>query len=184
MKKTIYYLALISIILLSTASSCTDDEPTEPQLPTGENTMYYYVDGKLYIPKSSGGFLEPYTPAIRFSNCNDDSYNIGTLNLFFHFYNGITQIEEITLNQSHYDSCQVFDNHGNYGKKESNKNGVMITKYYYTHNGSGTVNITYLSENKRHFKGTFDMTVYHEDTNEEIHITNGHFNINLDTLND
>ena len=43
--------------------------------------------------------------------------------------------------------------------------------------------ISYLSENKRHFKGTFKMTVYHENTSVEKHITQGHFNINLDTVN-
>ena len=183
MKKTIYYLALISILLLSTASSCTDDEPTEPQLPTGENTMYYYVDGELYIPEGSGGFLQPYTPAISYSICDEYSFDIYTLNFFLHFHNGLQEIGIVTLNQSHYDTCQIPDNHSFITQKEL-ENGIYHHIHYYTHDGSGTVNITYLSDDKKHFKGTFQMTVYHEDTNEEIQITDGHFNINLDTLNE
>ncbi len=184
MKKTIYYLALISIILLSTASSCTDDEPTEPSLPTGENTMYYYVDGELYIPKPIYTTI-PSMPAIGSGYCIDGvSLILYGRKLFFHFKNGIELIGEISLNQSNYQICTINDSHAFYNKEEQNENGIMVTKHYYTHDGSGTVNITYLSDNKRHFKGSFEMTVYHEDTNAEIQITDGHFNINLDTLNE
>ena len=40
----------------------------------------------------------------------------------------------------------------------------------------------YLSDDKQHFKGTFEMIIYHETTGQEKHITEGHFNINLNTL--
>lgn len=175
---------LISILLLSLASSCNKPQPEpEEQLPTGENTMYYYIDGELYIPKASsnGGI---YSPAIGYGLCFGDAntFDITTKNLHIQFYNGIQQIGKIILKQSNYDSCQVFDNHALFHTKELWSDGIYHTTWYYTHDGTGEINITYLSANKRQFKGTFEMTVYHENTNVEKHITNGHFNINLDTL--
>ena len=87
------------------------------------------------------------------------------------------------MNQGHYDSCEVNDNHVFIHQKELWNDGVYHTTFYYTQEGSGIINITYLSEDKKHFKGTFEMTVFHENTGAEKHITKGHFNINLNTLN-
>jgi len=116
MKKIIYYFVLVTLMIFSTASSCKKPTETEEELPTGENTMYYYVNGELYIPKDNniGGM---YAPAIGYGICLDGgSFDISTINLLIHFNNGIQQIEEIMLNQSHYDICQVFDNHAFYGQ--------------------------------------------------------------------
>jgi len=182
MKKTIYYFVLVGMVIFSIASSCKKPTKTEEQLPTGENTLYCYVDGNLYIPKT--GNSVPPVPAIYYSGCpNDSSFLITARDITLYFYNGIIQTGSIFLNQSNFDACLVHSSHGYYTKEEVN-NGIIFTKFYYTHDGSGTIKITYLSNDKRKFKGTFEMTVYHEDTNEEIHITDGHFNINLDTLND
>ena len=181
--KTLHYLALVSILLLSLTTSCKKPEP-EQQLPTGENTMYYYIDGELYIPKASsnGGI---YSPAISYGYCGAEhiTFEINTnFGIDIHFEGGINKTGVITLNQSNYDSCQVFENHANYATTELWNDGIYHTTWYYTHDGTGTVNITYLSDNKRHFIGTFEMTVYHENTGVEKHITDGHFNINIDTL--
>ncbi len=178
MKKIVYYFVLFSIVMLSTAVSCKKSE-IQQELPTGVNTMYYYIDGELYLPKGRhvGGIWDP---AISYGICSNESFDISTINLLLLFHNGIQQIGEITLNQSHYDICQVFDNHAKFSKKNDEQQHIN----YYTHDGSGSVNITYLSEDKRKFIGTFEMTVYHESTNQAIQITDGHFNINLDTLND
>lgn len=181
MKKTIYYFVLVSVIILSTAVSCKKPQAElEEELPTGENTMYCYIDEQLYIPEI--GNTIPLVPAIYYSVCSDGiSLNIGADDVVFHFENGIQQTGIITLNQSNYDTCWVLDNHAFYATTE-NVDGIMLTKLYYTHDGSGTVNITYLSENKRQFEGTFEMIVYHENTGVTKQITEGHFNINLDTL--
>ncbi len=182
MKKIAYYFTFISLIIFSTASSCKNPKDTGDELPTGENTLYCYVDGRLYIPKT--GDSTPPVPAIYFSLCTDGvSFLLGADDLVLLFQNGITQIGSITLNQSNYDACWVHDNHAFLGQKELGSDGVFHNIYYYTHNGSGTVNITYLSADKKHFKGTFEMTVYHENTGVEKHITDGHFDINLNTLN-
>jgi len=162
----------LSILVLSTAASCNKPDD-EPSLPTGENTMYYYMDGTLQIPIASNSI--PQTPAIYYNSCSDDiSFQICGRPLHIHFYNGIQQTGYITLNQSNFDSCLVPNNHAFFEKN---------SKVYYTQDGSGMVNITYLSADKRQFKGTFDMTVYDE-TGATKHLTDGHFNINLDTLND
>jgi len=179
MKKLIYHFVLLSILIVSTATSC--NKPDEPTLPTGENTMYYYVDGNLTIPKG-----DLFYRAIGYSICDTDSptFDLTTFKLNYHFYNGIQQIGYITLNQSNSDSCQTNNNNAYYSTKETDEDGNINSINYYTHDGSGIINITYLSENKRQFKGTFEMTVYHEVTGQEKQITEGHFNINLDTLND
>jgi len=183
MKKIFYYFAFTIVLMSTIASSCKKPKDEKSELPTGENTMYYYVDGVLHIPKGQhiGGVWEP---AISYSVClHGGSFDLVTLSFFIHFYNGIQSTGPILLNQGHYDSCQVLDNHAIFVKKELGSDGILHNIDYYTHDGSGTINITYLSADKRKFKGTFEMTVYHENTNAEIHITDGHFNINLDTLN-
>ena len=184
MKKIVYLFVFVSLIVFSIASSCKKPKDTGDELPTGENTMYFYVDGKLFIPEDSniGGI---YAHAINYSICdtNNSTFDLNTTNLLLHFYNGIQQTGKIVLKQSYYNSCQVHDNHGYYVQSELWNDGIYHTTWYYTHDGSGTVNITYLSADKKHFKGTFEMTVYHENTGVEKHITDGHFNINLNTLN-
>ena len=183
MKKIVYHFVLLSILIVSTASSCNKPEDEPVIVPTGENTMYYYIDGDLYIPETvNNGGIVSY--AINYFLCLDnETFNLRTPNLLLQFFHGIEQTGITTLNQGDFDSCQVGNSHGYYkGPKELNDNGVLQSIAYYTHDGSGTVNITYLSEDKQKFKGTFDMSVYHENTDVEVKIT-GHFNINLDTLN-
>ena len=85
---------LISILLLSLASSCNKPEPEpEQQLPTGENTMYYYIDGELYIPKASsnGGI---YSPAIGYGFCDSEHITfeiIANSGIDIHFEGGINK---------------------------------------------------------------------------------------------
>jgi len=179
-------LKLLILIITSSfllGSSCSEQVEYEEQLPTGENTMYYYLNGVLTIPKGNneGGI---YTPAIGYSYCYSDtpSLNLSTFDILLHFHEGISQTGIITLNNSSYEACDIMDNHAFCDTTELWEDGIFHTTYYYTHNGTGEVNITYLSEDKQKFKGTFQMTVYRETTGETKEITEGHFNINLDTL--
>ena len=182
MKKIVFYLILISFSLISCNKDINEKEP-EVVLPTGENTMYYYIDNALYIPKSQniGGSL---SPAISYSVCDIDepTFDLTTLNFVLFFYNGIQEEGTIILNQSNRDSCQTTDNNAFYFTSEEWDDGIFHSTAYYTRDGTGEVNITYLSEDKRKFEGTFRMTVYHMNTGVTKEITNGHFNINLDTL--
>jgi len=184
MKKIVYIFLLITITS-SIGISCKKQEQTEKKekLPTGENTMYYYVDNKLVIPQDN--YSDWFTPAISFGYCDSShtTFTLNTLDLSFHFENGIQHSGIITFNQSNYDMCGTPGNHAFLYVKELQSDNIVHNIQYYTHEGSGTINITYLSSDKKHFKGTFQMDVYHQDTNEVKHITNGHFNINLNTLN-
>jgi len=188
MKKFIFYFVLASI-LISVSTACKTDEPdtTEKEivLPTGENSMYYYIDNALYIPRGNtiGGI---HIDAINHTICAADpthtTFTLGTSNIYLHFYNGIQETGVITLNQSHHDLCQTTDYNAFYSTSELWDDGIYHTTSYYTRDGTGEINITYLSDDKQQFKGTFNMTVYHMNTGVTKEITEGHFNINLDTL--
>jgi len=186
MKKFIFYFVLASI-LISVSSACKTEEPdtTEEEivLPTGENSMYYYIDNALYIPKGNtiGGI---HSPAINYAICdiNEPTFKIITDNLILYFFNGIQEEGLIILNQSHYSLCQTTDYNAFYHTSELWDDGIYHSTAYYTRDGTGEINITYLSDDKQQFKGTFNMTVYHMNTGVTKEITEGHFNINLDTL--
>ena len=108
--------------------------------------MYYYINGKLFIPESSnsGGVV---IPAINYVIClsSENTFEINANDgIDFHFENGIAETGIITLNQSDYDSCHVFDNHAHYVTSELWDDGIYHTTWYYTQNGTGEINITYL----------------------------------------
>ena len=177
MKNLIKFSVLVILFSLLTASSC---EKPEPPLPTGENTAYYYLDGQLIIPTgytSGVSFVKP----IRIGYCSQPN-NSFTINLsnydestYIFFLNGIQTAGNRYLSEKSETFCESTNNIGCLQLW----NPITL---YYTQNNSGTVNITYLSENKRQFKGTFEMTVYNSNGIVSPHITGGHFNINLDTL--
>lgn len=186
MKNIFNLLFLVGIITVFNATSCNKPEP-EPELPTGENTAYYYLNGQLIIPKGNyPGFGVPGIDPISLGYCTsgNSSFDITMTNkieqLVLYFNNTINNLGSITLNESDsgWDLCNNVNNIGILSFYDP-----LDDLYYYTENNSGNINITYLSENKRQFKGTFEMDVY--DTNGNVkHITDGHFNINVDTLND
>ena len=191
MKTLLKFSFLFILLSLLTTSSCNKPDPephptgenTEPPLPTGENTAYYYLDGQLVIPKgytSGVSFVKP----IGYGGCMPESSRLiyfqnPTERLYIYFLNGIqtTGTIYLTTSNSGYDFCQNVNSIGMMDIRNT-----IESNYYFTQNNSGTVNITYLSENKRQFKGTFEMTVYNSNGIVSPHITGGHFNINLDTL--
>jgi len=189
MKTLKILLVLFSLSL--TAVHCKDNlnqNIGDDGLPHGENTMYYYVDGKLVIPetKYSGEYV---IPAIEYSYCPSISNNAGWLeladsnNLFILISN--ISLGRHDFHQAHYDSCSNSDGTSAVlDIKQTDPDGVVRTYPWYTRPGSGYIRFTYVSPDKRKFKGTFEMTVYHSVTGEEKHITDGHFNINLDKLHE
>jgi hypothetical protein len=172
MKKLINLLFFVGLITIFNASSCNKPDP-EPELPTGENTAYYYLDGQLIIPKTfSPGWGSPYIDGITFYNTSNGfriGFRISSIDLDLFIDNLLIQNGNYQLNSN-----------SSYGKL-SLQNDIWV--YYYTTDNSGNLKITYLSDNQRQIKGTFEMDVYDSNGNVK-HITDGHFNINLDTLND
>lgn len=170
MKNLINLLFFVGLITIFNASSCNKPDP-EPELPTGENTAYYYLDGQLIIPETfSPGWGSPYIDGITFYNTSNGfeiGFRISSIDLDLFIDNLLIQNGNYQLNLT-----------GSYGILGLNNN---IWVYYYTTDNSGNLKITYLSDNQRQIKGTFEMDVYDSNGNVK-HITDGHFNINLDTL--
>lgn len=180
--KNIFFLGLITFF---NASSCNKPDP-KPELPTGENTAYYYLNGQLVVPSNSQPIIGPVISALSYScsNCANVLYsceleiNAGNDEyLVMSFKNGIESVGNITLAKC--EDCFSCDINSFGYLRLYNSSGSI---YYFTKNNSGTVNVTYLSANKQQIKGTFEMDVYDSNNNVK-HITGGHFNINLDTLN-
>ena len=189
MKTLKILLVLFSLSL--TAVHCKDNlnqNIGDDGLPHGENTMYYYVDGKLVIPETKyAGTHIRY--AIGYRYCVSISPHAGWLILVDSNKLRI-MISDISegrhdFHQAHYDLCNIPDGTCAFlDVKQTDPDGVVRTYSWYTRPGSGYIRFTYVSPDKRKFKGTFEMTVYHSVTGEEKHITDGHFNINLDKLHE
>jgi len=187
MKTLKILLVLFSLSL--TAVHCKDNlnqNIGKDGLPHGENTMYYYVDGRLVIPetKYSGEYV---IYALGYTICSSYSPNPGKYVIIDSNY---LQIFLSDINEGRQDFNQAVSMICNTQTgpsalievKQTDPDGVVRSYPWYTRPGSGYIRFTYVSPDKRKFKGTFEMTVYHSVTGEEKHITDGHFNINLDKL--
>jgi len=182
MKKLINLLFFVGLITIFNASSCNKPDP-EPELPTGENTAYYYLDGQLIIPKGYSNFPYSYIEPIEVGFCQEENrfyFSFNNLNERIHLYfkNAISNTEAIILNESNsgWNLCNNYNNVGILTLYDPSDD-----KYFFTENNTGAVTLNYLSSNQRQIKGTFEMDVYDSNGNVK-HITDGHFNINLDTL--
>ena len=83
----------------------------------------------------------------------------------------------IEMGQGHYDFDFVPGSYAMYSQLE---NGWMD---YYTRPGSGWVEIEWMSEDKRKFKGRFEMTLYNYQ-GRSVTLTDGYFNIDMDKLDE
>jgi len=183
-----FKILLVLFSLSLTAVHCKDNlnqNIGDDGLPHGENTMYYYVDGKLVIPETKHSGI--YTlHAIAYGRCSDTARHIilhDSNHLWFRIYDDHLVEGTHSFNQATYDYCRAPNGTFAFiGIKQTDPDGVVRTYRWYTRPGSGYIRFTYVSPDKRKFKGTFEMTVYHSVTGEEKHITDGHFNINLNTL--
>ena len=179
MKTTNFFLYLTLFVLLT---SCDKQEDFTPKIPTGENTAYFYVDGVLNVPELVDNFPYPAFKPIVFSGCEAPNKELGMIlngmkfDLTISLLNGFSTVGVFNLSQGN-SICNNASNGVYFASRD--KNGMW--GYYDSENNSGTINIETMSADKRKFTGSFQMDVY-EDTGEVKHITNGHFNINLDTL--
>ncbi len=187
MKATSKNLFIFFFLLM--LSSCRDklnNNIGEDGLPHGENSMYYYVDGQLVIPKTKYSGINTFY-AIDYSYCSSYSNHTGWLIL----RNSerlrilISDLSEgrHDFQQAHWQLCRFAGGTSAYlSVEQTDPDGVVRTYPWYTRPGSGYIQFDYVSPDKKKFKGTFEMTVYHSVTGEEKHITDGHFNINLEKL--
>ncbi len=173
MKKTIYYLALISILLLSTASSCTDDEPTE--IPTGDHTFSCYIDGELFVPYQE----IDWNPG----GGDSDGLSIYIYDNFFAAYARYFETTTVYLNigaEWGVGTFNLADSNGWITEDSHEINHAIVINNgikYLSKEGSGSITVTesYYPESGG-VKGTFEFTLYNEnDDTDTIHVTNGKF---------
>ncbi len=163
----------------------------EPEPPTTVNHFYFYVkkDGKdkLFIAKDQYGDLG-MLPGIRFEE-EAGANNQGQLlegssyafRLGIFFYGGISHTGIYTLKHSDEATPQGAGGNTQLNQNQAYMYGSEYPDVYISEDNCGSVEITYLSPDKREFKGRFNMTLYSPFAHDSIVIKNGHFWINLDT---
>lgn len=175
MKITI--LKTVFLVLLTTFISCTDNTNLNND-STGNDSFSCYINGDLYIPSAgtgiNGGDIRPFNWS--YSNLNNSNnpyvFNISSLG----DYRVALYIVEPILggNILNQELIHTFD---------SSHSGMIIKNtliFYNTKNNqnNGIVNFTELSDTKA--IGTFECTLYN-DAGEELNVTNGKFNLSLDS---
>jgi len=140
----------------------------------GNDTFSCYVNGKLYTPSAgtgiNGGDIRPFAWSLGKPN---DSYitinSGGEYTLFINILN-------VKLGKNHlYQEMRSTLDYGSTGMVLHNERIFYSTKENYE---NGIVTFTELSETKA--IGTFECTLYNEN-DKELKITNGKFNLSLDS---
>jgi len=179
------YLLFLSFLFVSCWKKLSEP-PHNDGLPHGENTWYYYVDGRLVIPKTKWAG-ESWLYAVSYAHCPQGSVNAGGLELrdSEHFYMLIANLSpgRHDFQQEDYPLC---DNPNGSSAflivEEADSTGNLRHNAYYTTPGSGYIQIDYVSPDKRRLRGRFEMTLYCDVTGRTKHVTDGHFDLNLDKL--
>ena len=168
---------MVTLLLLATTLNCNcEDNNTNDS--TGDDSFSCDMNGQLYIPSAGtgigGGDIRPFNWS--YSNLDDptnpDYLKIrggGAYTLSINIIN--PELGENSLNE---ELIHQF---------ETEHSGMIVLNsdnFYNTRNNqdNGTVNLTELSETKA--IGTFECTLYDEDGNE-LRVTNGKFNLSLDS---
>jgi len=169
MKTTFLKTALL--IFITTLFSCEDNSNTNDS--TGNDSFSCYINGKLYTPSAGtgigGGDIRPFAWAYDDNGKRITINSGGEYTLFINILNPTEG--ENTLNEELRNSLD-------YGSKGMVIHNELI--FYNTKNNqnNGFVNFTELSETKA--LGTFECILYN-DKGDELKVTNGKFNLSLDS---
>jgi hypothetical protein len=190
------FLKTAILLFAITFLKCENNDPQE-QLPpitqTGANTFSCIINGEILIPKDAKGNLGgPGGPrkglsVYYFQNKNfeidagnfrdvggDNIYiNINNLNSIGTYNFGLSSVQPASTFKPDYPYCWagITDNLDN-------------EKRYLSNTNSGTITITRLDNVNKIISGNFELTVFNNnDPNEIIRITEGRFDINLNTVN-
>jgi hypothetical protein len=189
--KTVFFVTVLFCI------HCSDNETPQDQLPpitqTGANTFCAVVDGRIFVPKTSypsnpGGSiikgLEVMVGSDFFDNNGDDIWFISTYNsedtpsTYIYLPTLLNSPSNFIINKS--DGSDRFDlpnahifcliNQGN--------------SQYLSFENSGELNFSKIDINNGLYSGTFYSKLKNkDDENDVIEITDGRFDINLNTVN-
>ena len=180
-KRISLFLILTSFLL----SACTKQEEKTEDNTENDYSFTALINGKKFEAKRKReGWCDSGIPILVFGlpesefkdiSANDPDYP-GVFEI--EFPNGFSEGDTYTIGQS---SAATY--HETWVNAWFSHNNVL----HLSHDNSGTVTITDISDNGRVIKGTFEMTLYHEDYPQNDHImqvTNGRFWINLDKIPD
>ncbi|TXD52056.1 MULTISPECIES: hypothetical protein [unclassified Polaribacter] len=170
MKTTFLKTALL--IFITTMFSCEDNTNTNDS--TGKDSFSCYVNGKLYIPSAGtgigGGDIRPFNWS--FDEGSNSYINIqggGEYTVFINIINpkkGINNLkEELKHSLDYGHTGMIVLNEIIYYNTKDNQN-------------NGTITFTELTNTKA--IGTFECTLYN-DNGDELKVTNGKFNLSLDS---
>ncbi len=182
------------LLLVLTFFNCSNNDDPQDQLPpiteTGANTFGCIINGEVLIPKNSNGIpnargLEAYykdnKTFILDANNYSDSNSNGKLYIYIYNLNsegnfplGLSEGLSSFYFEPNYSHlwCRVYD------QTTGNKKYISTTD-------SGSVQITRFDEVNNIVSGIFEnLTLVNIDnSNDKIQITNGRFDINLNTVN-
>ena len=169
------FLKIVLILATTLNSSCENYNTNES---TGNDTFSCYINGKKYIPSAGtgigGGDIRPFNWS--YSNLNDT-----------------TNLDYIKIRGGGEYTFSILITNPKVGKNKLNKklihqfetehSGMIVlnsNKFYNTRDNqeNGFVTFTELSETKA--VGTFECTLY-DDNEKELKVTNGKFNLSLDS---
>ena len=163
---------MVTLLLLATTLNCNcEDNNTNDS--TGNDSFSCDINGQLYIPSAGtgigGGDIRPFAWAYGDNNSRITIQGGGEWTLFLNLLNPIKGEnflkEELSDALDYYHTGMVIHNSNEFYNTRDNED-------------NGTVNFTELSETKA--IGTFECTLYDEDGNE-LRVTNGKFNLSLDS---
>jgi len=175
--KTIPYFIMILLAGAMLTLSCKHKKVPEPVnvVKWQQIGLWYQSEDNYWNPMPGGNGVD-------YSKCPDSA-------MFFEgndwpdrkfiqirIQDSLFKVGHIVMGHGYSDYCYDSGTYAIYTQTVSN----VLTKFY-TRPGSGWVEIEWISEDKRKFKGHFEMTLYSEQ-GRTVTLTNGYFNIDLDRL--
>ncbi|QTD37418.1 hypothetical protein JL193_15195 [Polaribacter batillariae] len=193
-----FFLKTVLFIFAFTLSNCEKNDPEE-QLPpitqTGANTFGAIVDGRAFTPADSFS-TTPGTPKFKglqvyvgnnFKTSNgDDKWTISTgnfkINPSIYLYIYIPSLKDLSTNYIVDSSDGLEDSDLSNAHIYCHINGNNNT--YLSTVNSGIIEFTRLDIANGIYSGTLSVKLKNkDDENDIIEITNGRFDINLNTVN-
>lgn len=203
MKKQIFIIAILSLVLVG--NSCTDEtmqDDLPPITQSGANTFGFVFDGVVFTPTDADsrgfGIDGGPTSGLSVGGAHFDSEHYSN-KIIAHRYTNIKNVRVINLYLYNLYALGVGTYKlGNYyvidGFKEPYNSYILMfarspntgqLTSYYSYENSGEIRITRKDEGNIYiFSGTFSGQLISEDGTEIIEISNGRFDIDLNTLHD
>jgi len=189
-------LFILFLTLLSVSSCSKDkrinDKEKEEKPPTEVNHFYFYVnkngEKNLYVAEEYSGveghqygitYYENVGAHHQISQLNGDSHN-----KFMYTISFLDNITHTGIYQMMHSDLIENGTGGFTYLYQSQAFLSILNGIYISEDNCGTVDITYLSPDKKEFKGDFNMILYNPtNPQDSIVIEDGHFWIDMNTLN-